>query len=218
MSKKILLVEDDLILGETIEELLELEDYKVTWVKDGQEALTEIYEQSFDIFLFDLNIPFINGFELLDDLRKSGDVTPAIFVTANIDIESMKKGFSVGADDYIKKPFDVDELILRIELLLKKSFKSYNNTITYGDLIYDINKQQVTKQNTPIHLTPTELLLFEFFIQNIDKVLSKDELIWKTHDGFEGSESVLRVQVSKLKKIGLQIVNLRGIGYRCEKI
>ena len=218
MDKKILLVEDDIILGETIHELLESENYIVTWVKDGQQALIETYHSSFDIFLFDLNIPFINGLELLDELRKSGDKTPAIIVTANIDIKSMKKGFHVGADDYIKKPFDIDELLLRIEVVLKKSFKTYNQTITYGDLIYDTVKQQLNKNNTPIHLSPTEMILFEYFIKNLDKILSKDELIAHTHDDFDGTDAVLRVQVSKLKKIGLNIVNIRGVGYRCEKI
>jgi two-component system, OmpR family, response regulator QseB len=218
MDKKILLVEDDLILGETIHELLESEGYCVSWVKDGQQALEETYRLSYDIFLFDLNIPFINGLELLDELRQSGDKTPAIIITANIDFESMKKGFDVGADDYMKKPFDIDELLLRIEVVLKKSFKSYNETIIYGDLIYDTVKQQLNKNDKLIHLSPTELVLFEYFIKNLEKVLSKDELIGHTHVDFEGSDAVLRVQVSKLKKIGLNIVNIRGVGYRCEKI
>ncbi|MEA3497508.1 MAG: response regulator transcription factor [Campylobacterota bacterium] len=218
MNKKILLVEDDPVLGETIQELLESENYIVSWVTDGQLALTQTYETSFDIFLLDLNIPFINGLELLDELRKSGDKTPAIFITANIDIESMKKGFSVGADDYLKKPFDVDELLIRIEVVLKKSFKTYHHTIIYGDLIYDTIKQQLIKNDKVVHLTPTEMVLFEYFIKNLDKVLSKDELISHTHNDFEGSEAVLRVQISKLKKIGLNIVNIRGVGYRCEKI
>ncbi|MEA3554263.1 MAG: response regulator transcription factor [Campylobacterota bacterium] len=218
MDKRILLVEDDIILGETIHELLESENYLVKWVKDGQEALDATYHNSYDIFLFDLNIPFINGLELLDDLRKSGDNTPAIIITANVDIKSMKQGFDIGADDYIKKPFDIDELLLRIEVVLKKSFKSYNQTITYGELNYDTKKQQLNKNNTPIHLSPTETILFEYFIKNFDKILSKDELIAHTHEDFEGSDAVLRVQISKLKKIGLNIVNIRGVGYRCEKI
>ncbi len=218
MDKKILLVEDDLILGETIHELLESEGYYVSWVKDGHQALEETYRVSYDIFLFDLNIPFLNGLELLDELRQSGDKTPAIIITANIDIESMKKGFDVGADDYMKKPFDIDELLLRIEVVLKKSFKSYNETIIYGELIYDTVKQQLNKNDKLIHLSPTELGLFEYFIKNLDKILSKDELIGHTHDDFEGSDAVLRVQISKLKKIGLNIFNIRGVGYRCEKI
>ena len=96
MDKKILLVEDDIILGETIHELLESENYKVTWVKDGQEALEETYNNSFDIFLFDLNVPFVNGLELLDELRKSGDKTPAIIVTANVDIKSTNQNLGYG--------------------------------------------------------------------------------------------------------------------------
>ncbi len=218
MDKKILLVEDDLILGETIDELLESEGYIVSWVKDGQEALNKTYNESYDIFLFDLNIPFINGLKLLDELRQSGDKTPAIIITANIDINSMKQGFEKGADDYIKKPFDIDELLLRIEVVLKKSFKTYDKNIVYGDLVYETINQQLNKNNKTVHLTPTETILFEYFIKNLGKILSKDELINHTHSDFEGSDAVLRVQISKLKKIGLNIVNIRGVGYRCETI
>jgi DNA-binding response OmpR family regulator len=103
-------------------------------------------------------------------------------------------------------------------VVLKKSFKSYNHTIKYRDLTYDTKKQQLSKEDNILHLTPTELVLFEYFIKNLDKVLSKDELIWQTHESFEGSEAVLRVQISKLKKLGLNIINIRGVGYRCERL
>ena len=216
--KKILLVEDDLILGETLLDILEEEGFKVVWVKDGKEALDETFVCKFDLFLFDVNVPFINGFELLNDLRESGDMTPAIFLTAKVDIESLKKGFNAGADDYIKKPFDFDELLVRIEYAIKKSFKSYTDKLEYGDLIYEINSQKIYKNNELIHLTPTEKKLFEYFLKNISKIITKEELILHTHQEFEGSAAALRVQISKLKKLGLNIINIRGIGYRCDKI
>jgi len=218
MSKKILLLEDDPILGETIEDILDEHNYIVEWVKDGQIALDRTFDSNFDLYLFDINVPFIQGLNLLDELRSSGDITPAIFITANIDIKTMKKGFDVGGDDYIKKPFDIDELLIRIEAVLKKSFKSYDTTINYENLNYDSNKKILKKDDTVIHLTPSELLLFEHFIKNIGKVLSKDELLSISHADFDGSEGVLRVQISKLKKIGLKIFNIRGVGYRCEEV
>ena len=217
MSKKILLLEDDQILGETIEDILDEHNYIVEWVKDGQIALNRIFESNFDLYLFDINVPFIQGLDLLEELRSSGDITPAIFITANIDIKTMKKGFDVGGDDYIKKPFDIDELLIRIEAVIKKSFKSYDTLINYHNLNYDSKKKIITKDGQIVHLTPSELILFEHFIKNIDKVLSKEELLSISHSDFDGSEGVLRVQISKLKKIGLKIFNIRGVGYRCDK-
>lgn len=215
---KILLLEDDLILGDTIFDILEAEGFETTWVKDGKIALEKSFVSSYDIFLFDVNVPFINGFELLKDLRQSGDLTPAIFITARIDIKSLSKGFEIGADDYIKKPFDLDELIIRINTQIKKSFKSYDEVITYNNLRFDIKKEQVFKDNIELHLSPTEFKLFELFIKNIDKTISKEEILYHIHEGEEGSEAALRVQISKLKKLGLNITNLRAIGYRCEQL
>ena len=215
--KTILLVEDDLILGETIQDILENECFDVTWVKDGQEALDYTFNRNFDLLLLDVNIPFINGFEFLQDLRESGDVTPAIFLTANVDIESLQKGFDVGADDYIKKPFEFDELLIRIDATIKKSFKSYSNILEYGDISYDIVQKKLFKNNSEINLTPSEHSLSEYFLKNIGKALTIEDLISHTNTE-EGSVGVLRVQISKLKKIGFKISNIRSIGYRLEKL
>jgi len=217
-NKNILLVEDDLILGESLQELLEYEEFNVSWVKDGNEALDITYDTKFDIFLFDVDIPFINGFELLKELRESGDETPCIFLTAKIDIDSLSIGFDMGADDYIKKPFDTDELIIRINTQIKKTFNTYSQLIKYGDISYEIENQTIIKNQDKILLSPTELKLFELFIKNIDKTITKEEILYHLHDGDEGSEAVLRVQISKLKKIGLNIINQRAVGYKLEKL
>jgi DNA-binding response OmpR family regulator len=214
MKNKILLVEDDLILGESLEELLVLENFDVRWAKDGNEALACSYNENFDIFLFDVDIPFINGFELLKSLRGNDDTTPCIFVSAKIDINSMSEGFDVGADDYIKKPFDFEELLLRINTQIKKSFHTHNNIIKYNDIVYDIDLKSISKDNIEIYLSPTELKLFELFIKNIDTIISKEDIIYHLHNGAFGSENVLRVQISKLKKLGLNIVNQRAVGYK----
>ena len=217
--KNILLLEDDLILGETIKEILESEDYKVTWLKDGNDALNETFEKSFDLYLFDVNVPSINGFELLASLRENKDTTPAIFITALIDIQSFKKGFNTGADDYIRKPFDADELLIRIDSLIKKSFKNYDSNIKYNDLSYNIKEEKLFKKNEQIHLSPSEHQLFLLFLKNIGKVINKDDILFNLHDNDTlGSDATLRVQISKLKKIGLVITNIRAVGYRCEKI
>ena len=122
---KILLLEDDEVLSETLIELLEDEGLEVTHVLDGEMALDATFVGHFDLLLLDINVPFLNGFTLLGSLRDSGDTTPAIFITALTDIVSLSKGFEIGADDYIKKPFDFDELLVRIQALLRKAYHTY---------------------------------------------------------------------------------------------
>lgn len=216
--KKILLVEDDLILGETISDILEDENYNVVWVKDGKNALDKSFCTHYDLYLFDVQVPFMNGFELLKQLRQSGDMTPAVFMTALVDIQSLEKGFDVGADDYIKKPFNEKELLIRIHTQIKRSFKSYENILHYKDLHYDIVSRVLKKENIPVHLTPSENQLLELFLKNKGKIISKDEILFILKQGELGSDASLRVQISKLKKIGLEISNIRAVGYRCEKL
>ncbi|MBT3280535.1 MAG: response regulator transcription factor [Campylobacteraceae bacterium] len=216
--KKILLVEDDLILGESLEELLSEEGFDVVWVKDGNEAIDQTYDNIFDLYLFDVDIPFINGFELLKSLRDISDKTPCIFLTAKVGIKSLSIGFDVGADDYIKKPFDIDELIVRINTQIKKSFNTYSKILSYGDITYDISNKLITKNHERISLSPTELKLFELFLKNINKSILKEDILYHLNNSQEGSEAVLRVQISKLKKIGLNIINQRAVGYRLEEL
>ena len=210
----ILLLEDDLVLGETIAELFELNNFEVTWVKDGNLAQQEIFENSFDSLLLDINVPFINGFELLKELRDNSISTPAIFITAKIDIESYKKGFEIGADDYIKKPFDFEELLVKIQALIKKHSPQQ---LIYSNLIYDLDSKQLLKDGKNIHLSPSEFEIFKYFVQNQGKVLETYKLL-EVSKSNEFKPEILRVWISKLKKIGLNIVNIRGVGYRCEKI
>jgi DNA-binding response OmpR family regulator len=213
-NKKILLVEDDLILGESLKELLDDEGFNTVWTKDSQEAINETYNNSFDIYLFDIDIPYMSGLELLEDLRKSGDITPCMFLTAKIDIDSLDRAFEIGADDYIKKPFEFDEVLIRINSQIKKSFKSYNQTIEYNDICYYISSGSITKKDKPINLAPMEYKLFKIFIKNIDKNIPVEDILYRLHDGDEGSNSALRVYISKLKKLGLNITNQRGVGYK----
>jgi DNA-binding response OmpR family regulator len=214
--RSILIVEDDLILGESLTELLNEEGFEITWVKDGNEAIDTTYNKHFDIFLFDVDIPFVDGFELLKSLRESGDQTPCIFLTAKVDTISPINGFDVGADDYIKKPFDIDELLIRINKQIKNSFKTYDKIINYKDISYNIVNDEITKADKKIILSPTELKLFTLFMKNQQKLLTKEDILYYIHNKEEGSEAALRVQVSKLKKLGLNITNQRGIGYKLE--
>lgn len=213
---KVLLVEDDLNLGATLSDYLEVEDFDVTWVKDGHKALDVTFAKGFDLLLLDVNVPFINGFELLELLRQSGDQTPALFITALVDIDSLSKGFDVGADDYIKKPFDMDELLLRIYAAIKKSFKTHGTEIRCGTLHYDVERDTFFQEGKRISLQPYEHRLLVLFLRNSGRIVTKEEILYLLSEGGEMSESALRVHISRIKKLGIAIENIRGVGYRCD--
>ncbi len=211
---KILLLEDDEVLSETLVELLEAEGFEVALVSDGEMALEATFGKKYDLFLLDVNVPFLDGFELLKSLRQSGDKTPSIFITALTDISSLSKGFEVGADDYIKKPFDFDELLVRIKALLKKQFSTYANEINLGSFKFDIEKEELYDEHEFIPLPPVELQITKVLFQNLNKTLKKEFLLDELRDDGESSEGALRVHINKLRKRGLPIETVKGIGYR----
>ena len=212
MTKKILLLEDDILLAETLQELLEGEGYDVTLVTDGAAAADTSYDEQFDLYVFDINVPEINGLELLEGLRGADDKTPAIFISALVDLNSISKGFEVGADDYIKKPFFPEELLIRINAKLAQQQPS---VISYGDLEFDLQAKVLRKAGQPLALGEVQEKLFELFITNIDKVLDKEYLMESLE---KPSPAALRVALTKLKQTtGLDIQNLRGVGYILNK-
>ena len=214
---RILLVEDDLILSETLSELLQTQGYEVTLATTGNQALEVTYENSFEIMLFDVNIPDFDGFELLKILRESGNSIPCIFLTSLSDIASLSRGFEVGADDYLKKPFDFDELLVRIQAVLRKSFASKENEIKYGDLVYKITNNELLKNDELIALAPLELKLLSLFFKRINETITKQELLYELDNVNESSEGALRVYITKLRKAGLEIQTIKGTGYRLVK-
>jgi DNA-binding response OmpR family regulator len=211
---KILLLEDDDILSETLTELLEYEGFDVLHVTDGEEALDATFNEKFNLFLLDVNVPKLDGFELLKSLRESADTTPAIFITALSDVASLSKGFESGADDYIKKPFDFDELIIRINALLKKAYHTYSDELKVGEFRFRVDKDELYRGENFIPLPPYDLKITKLFFQNLDKTLHKEEIFETLSDGGEMSEGALRVHINKLRKLGLPIVTVKGIGYR----
>ena len=215
---KILLLEDDKVLSETLIELLENEEFVLTHVEDGEMALDATFLREFDLLLLDINVPFLNGFELLQSLRESGNTTPAIFITALTDVASLSRGFEVGADDYIKKPFDFDELLIRINALLRKSYKSYTQTIELNEFSFHIEKDELYKENEFVKLAPYELAITKLFFKNIEQTVQKELIFDELTQGKEMSEGSLRVHINKLRKIGLPIQTIKGIGYRLASV
>lgn len=214
---RILLLEDDKILSETLCELLESEGYDITLAMDGNSVLDLTASSHFELMLFDANVPDYNGFELLKMLRESGDTTPCIFLTSLHDIASLSKGFEVGADDYLKKPFDFDELLVRIGALLRKQFSAEKNELEYGTFTYKIASNELLKDGKLMLLTPQEQKLLALFFKRSDETIAKEELLYELDGENEASEGVLRVYITKLRKVGLEIQTIKGVGYRLVK-
>ena len=178
---------------------------------DGNAACEVSWQKRYDLYIFDVNVPQINGFDLLEQLRSADDFTPALFISAMTALDAMTKVFRVGADDYIKKPFYPQELLLRIEArFLKKQ-----TLLSYGKISYNPQNDEVKKDAKLLSLGDVQLPLLRLFITNIGRTLSKESLF----DVMEHpSESALRVAINKLKSITeWDIINIRGIGYRIEK-
>jgi len=206
----ILLLEDEEDLGETLQEMLEDEGYTIHWVKDGATAADVSYEERFDLYVFDINVPELNGLELLDALRHAEDSTPAIFISAMIDMETMRKAFKIGAEDYLKKPFFPEELLLRIE----SKFQQKSSEILYGELAYNPETQLLRRNGESLLLSKKQQQLFDIFITNIDKTLEPHTLM--EYSSIK-SVSALRVAINKLKQLtGIEIRSQHGVGYRLE--
>ncbi len=207
---KILLLEDDEMLSQTIAAALESEGYDVTCAKNGEEAIDITYEEAFDLYLLDVNVPFISGFDLLNELRGAGDKTPAFFVTALNDIDSMSQGFDAGCDDYIKKPFDLDELLIRVGAVIKRQ----KQTLQYKDIAFDPETGQLLQNGHEVDLQKVEKAIFELLIERVGQTVTK-ESFYDVMD--KPSDVALRVHIAGLKKrFDLNLTNIRGVGYRLE--
>lgn len=215
---KILLLEDDLILNEIIQEHLLERNHSVICVFSGDEAQGIIYSQTFDLMLLDVNVPNINGFELLEDLRKNGIKTPAIFLTSAHMLEDIEKGFKSGCDDYIKKPFELRELDLRIENIKRLHNISPSNNIEISNKVF-LDKDSLTINNNgnTIHIAQKESEVLEYLIKNRNKSVSIEELsinVWAYEEA--PIASTIRTYIKNLRKILGEdsIINIRGVGYR----
>jgi len=220
MQKPSLLVlEDDATLNETITEYLEEQGYKVESVYDGHEAQERLYESSYDLLLLDVNIPNLNGFDVLKSARQQGVKSPAIYITSLDSVEDLEKGFESGCDDYIRKPFALKELLIRVETLLKRNFYHEERTFIEIDegVQYDTKNSMLLLDNTPCQLGVKESKLLKLFLQSPEAVLSH-ERIFETLWGYdeEPSDASLRTYIKNLRKlIGKErIVSVKKQGYR----
>lgn len=171
---KILLIEDDHIIWPNIKEYLEQHSFIVTLETDWEKWLKEALRNKYDIFVFDVMLPYKNGFEIAKEVRLENIDTPIIFLTAKEDLESKEKGFLVGWDDYVTKPFKLKELILRIRSILKRVNKSPEiNKIIIWDIELNLDLKEVTRKWKNILLTPKEFIILEYLMKNKNKVIPK---------------------------------------------
>ncbi len=218
VSMKILLMEDDIILSEIILEYLESLDYEVSPAYNGMEAEDLAYSTKFNLLLLDVNVPHVNGFNFLKDLRESGNKTPAIFITSLDSTEDLKLGFDSGCDDYIKKPFDLSELEARINNI-KRLYKieSKDKLMISENIYFDKQNLIFIKDDIEIAISKKEAEILEFFILNKSETISINTLantLWSYEDS--PSDATIRTYIKNLRKlIGSEhISNIRGVGYR----
>ena len=211
MKNNILLLEDDYELAQTLKELLEEAGYSVDMVHTGNDAIDASYDNKYDLYVFDINVPDISGIELLESLRQADDTTPTIFISALVDINTIAKGFEVGADDYLKKPFFPEELLIRVKAKLTQISKD----ILYKNVRYVPEKKELYIDDKLIPLGEVQECLCDIFMQNIGNVLDKSILMdCLVHP----SDTALRVALNKFKhSTNLPIKNVRGVGYILEK-
>lgn len=217
--KKILLLEDDINLSETIEEFLSEEGFEVECVYDGMSAQDSIYENTYDLFLLDVNVPSPNGFEVLKESREQGKTTPAVFITSLNSMDDLSKGFESGCDDYIRKPFALKELLLRISNILKRGFyHNPNETLAIDtELSYDIKADELLRQEKKVPIHNKEKRLLKLFLQHPNEQISH-EVIYEHLWGFDEdpSDDALRTYIKNLRKIigKDRIVSIKRYGYK----
>lgn len=213
MSYKILLLEDDSLFAETIEDFLQEEGFEVRVVLDPLSALELTYSYKFDLYLMDANLPFESGFDLLGKLRESGDMTPAIFLTSREDKDSLREGFMAGADDYLCKPVDLDELLLRMHAVLRR--QSRQEVVNIGEYSISLENKSISKGAQMIEVSSMSVKLLLLLLRAHGEVVPTDIIkdhLWPASKS--SSDGALRVYVTQLKKLFPKAIqNTRGVGY-----
>ena len=218
MKNKILLLEDDLNLSETVAEYFDEQGFEVVCVYDGDDAISSIYENHFDLLLLDVNVPNKNGFDVLKEIRAQNNNVPAIFTTSLNSMNSLEEGYISGCDDYIRKPFELRELLFRVQTILKREFSQKSDVINITENItFNSISNELKNNNEEIKLNLKELKLLKFFLQHPNELLIHDRIydyVWDYDE--EYSDNSLRTYIKNLRKIlgKDKIVSLKKLGYR----
>lgn len=196
--KKIMIVEDDEVIKDELSELLKNSSYLVESIKNFEKAKEEIFKYNPDLILLDINIPYLNGELLLKEIRKESSV-PVIMVTSKSGEIDEALSITYGADDYITKPYNLTILLLRIQNIFKR-INQNNNALKYKDIIVDLNKSELKKDDKVLVLTKNEMIIFSYLLNNKEKIVSRDELmtyLWNNEEYI--NDNALTVNISRLR-------------------
>ena len=221
--KQILLAEDDIDFGGILKQYLEISGFGVVWTKDGNEALERFKTEAFDICVLDVMMPKMDGFTLAEQIIEINPEIPFIFLTARKMKDDKIKGLKLGADDYIVKPFEADELVLRLSNILKRTSKvthsiPSNTKIQIGKYVFDTKRLQLTINDAVQQLTEKEATLIAFLFEHKNQLLKRQEIlkaVWHNDDFFSGRS--MDVFISRLRKYfkqdpSISIESIRGVG------
>ena len=217
---RVLLVEDDLDLGEAVRVALKPEGYTVDWVRDGTSALHALSHESFEVAILDLGLPRMDGLEVLARLRAAANRVPVLVLTARDATADRIAGLDAGADDYLVKPFDVEELKARLRALLRRSFNRPQTALEYREVRLDPATQEVSFRGQPVVLQRKEFLLLHQLLSQPGRVFTRDKLEQVLYGWNEAAESnALEVHVHHLRrKLFPELIRtVRGVGYMVEK-
>lgn len=198
---KILLVEDDVIIWENIKDYLQENNFMVTLISDWKNWLKEALKNEYDLFIFDIMLPYLSWIEIIKELKQEKNTTPIILLTAKEDLETKEIWFSIWADDYITKPFSLKELLLRVRSLLRRTNNSLEfNTISVWNITLNQDLKQVFREDKVIVLTPKEFQILEYLMVHHKKVVRKSELLeylwWINNDIWS---DVIRTHINSLR-------------------
>lgn len=216
---KILLLEDDLMLNEAITQYLTTIGHQICSVKDGIECLDILEKEIFDLLVFDINVPFVDGLTILEKLHEKKKMVPTIYISALVDIDDISRAFDLGCFDYLKKPFHLKELNLRINKILKTRYVPQEHKRLSKSYSFDASQTMLLFNNEPQILPRRQLLIIEVLATNRSRVVNFDmfrEYAWED-DLIDNS--TIRAEVNRVKKVLKEdfIVNVRGVGYMIER-
>ena len=217
----ILYVEDELSLGKITNDTLNKNGFNVIWAKDGKEALEIILKSKIDIAVIDIMMPKLDGFNLVIEIRKTNNLLPILFLTARVLTEDVIKGFEIGGNDYMKKPFSIEELIIRIKELVKRNkISNPLNTYLIGKYTFNYVRMEITLQDQKISLTHRENEIIKRLYLKTNEIVSRTEILidlWGDDSYYNGRS--LDVFITKIRKYfsedqSIAIKNIRGVGYK----
>ncbi|MEH6550387.1 MAG: response regulator transcription factor [Pseudomonadales bacterium] len=216
---RLLLVEDDQHLGDTVQRALQLEGYAVDWLTEGNTVVSATMTTPYDLIVLDVGLPGMDGYQVVTALRDKRNRIPVLMLTARDAIPDRISGLDAGADDYLTKPFDIDELFARIRSLIRRSGDNTSNEMVAGNLNFDSSNRSVTFAGDAVDLTARELAILEVLLRNKDRFVTKEKLEDSLYSwGQEISSNTIEVYVSRLRKrFGTDFIQTkRGLGYKVQ--